>query len=78
MFGSDTAFNLNSSLYCWNKDAKSIYIYFKTDSTASTAGSNFNAGTLALAGGGGLVAGAVLSVLTMNAAKKKREKALTA
>jgi hypothetical protein len=73
MFGSDSAFNLNSSLYDWNNDAESIYVYFRTDSnTVTSSGSNFTAGTVALAGGTGLLAGAVLIALT---AKTKRKNA---
>ncbi len=34
MFGSYTAFNLNSALYCWNGGAPEIYVYFKTDAAA--------------------------------------------
>ena len=76
MFGSDTAFNLNSALYDWNKEAPSIYVYFKTDSgTANTTGSNFTAGSLAIAGGGGILAGAAVAALGMTVKKKKQEKA---
>ena len=80
MFGTEAAFNLNSSLYDWNDSAPSVYIYFKTDdSTASTTGANFTAGTLALAGGAGLVLGAVITALAMTSKRKKTEsKAATA
>ena len=71
MFGSDAAFNLNSSLYDWNNDAPSIYVYFRTDDTAaSTAGSNFTGGSVALSGGAGIALGAVVTALAM---KKKKE-----
>ena len=72
MFGSEAAFNLNSNLYCWNNNVDSVFVYFKTeDSSASTAGSNFTVGSLALAGGAGLVLGAVLTAISMNPKKKK-------
>ena len=75
MFGSDSAFNLNSSIYDWADDAPAVYIYFDTDdSVASTSGSNFSAGTLALSGGAGLALGAVVTALAMSLTKKKKEK----
>ncbi len=76
MFGSSSAFNLNSELYDWNKSAPSVFVYFKTDSAAaaSTSGSNFTAGNLAIAGGAGLVLGAVISALAVSAAGKKKSK----
>ena len=74
MFGADVAFNLNSSLYDWANDALSVYIYFKTDdNAASTTGTNFSGGTLALTGGAGVALGAVVTALAMNTAKKKKE-----
>ena len=74
MFGSDAAFNLNSSLYDWNDSAPSVYVYFKTDdSTASTTGANFTAGSLALAGGAGLVLGAAITAIASATIKKKEE-----
>ena len=72
MFGSDAAFNLNSSLYDWNNDAPSVYVYFQTDDTAaSTTGSNFTAGTLALSGGAGLAIGSIVTALVMKKKKKQ-------
>ena len=79
MFGTDAAFNLNSSLYDWNDDAESVYIYFQTDDTAaSTTGSNFTAGTLALSGGAGLALGSVITALAMKTKKKPDKKESTA
>lgn len=73
MFGSDAAFNLNSSLYDWNNDAPSIYVYFQTeDVSASTSGANFSGGMLALAGGAGIVLGSVGTLLVMILKKKKK------
>jgi hypothetical protein len=74
MFGSDSAFNLNSSLYDWNDGAKSVFVYFKTDDTAkaSTSGSNFTGGTLALTGVAGFAIGALGSLLIISASKKRR------
>ena len=75
MFGTDAAFNLNSSLYDWNNDAESVYVYFQTDDTAaSTTGSNFTAGTLALSGGAGIALGAVVTALAMKTKKKSDKK----
>ena len=75
MFGTDAAFNLNSSLYDWNNSAKSVYIYFKTDDTAaSTTGSNFTAGTLALSGGAGIVLGAAVTFFAMKIKRKPNKK----
>ena len=76
MFGSDAAFNLNNNLYDWNSSAKSVYVYFITDdSTASSAGSNFTGGALALTGGAGLAVGAIATALGMKAKRKKNEAA---
>ena len=75
MFGTDAAFNLNSSLYDWNDSAKSVYIYFKTDDTAAgTTGSIFTAGALALSGGAGIALGAVVTALAMKTKKKSDKK----
>ena len=78
MFGSGTAFNLNSELYDWNKSAPSVFVYFKVDtassSSASAAGSNFTAGNLALAGAGGLAVGALISGIAASVAGKKKSK----
>ena len=79
MFGGDTAFNLNNELFCWNSSAKSVFVYFKVDtstsSSASTAGSNFTGGNLALAGVGGLALGALVSGTVSVLANKKKKKA---
>ena len=74
MFGSDAAFNLNSSLYIWNSTAASVFVYYQTDdSKTSTTGTNVSGGTLALTGGAGLALGAVVSALVMKPKKKKTE-----
>ncbi len=74
MFGEEAAFNLNDKRFCWNQNAKSIMVYFKTDNTAvTTTGSNFTAGTLALSAGGGLIAGALITALGMTASRKRKE-----
>ena len=79
MFGSDTAFNLNSSPYVWNKEAPTVQVYFKRAENvkSKTSGSVFNAGALALAGGAGIIIGAITTSLSLNA-KKKKNKAQTA
>ena len=79
MFGTEAAFNLNSSLYDWNNDAPSVYVYFQTDEVAgkaaNAAGATFTAGTLALSGGAGLAIGSVVTALFM---KKKKKSAAAA
>ena len=78
MFGSGSAFNLNSELYDWNKSAPSVMVYFKTDTASSgakAAGSNFTAGSLAIAGVAGLAIGAIASSLAVKAAGSKKKKA---
>jgi hypothetical protein len=79
MFGGGSAFNLNSKDYCWNQKAKSVMVYYKVDDTpaASTTGSNFTTGNLALAGVAGLAVGALATALGMKAAGKKKKKAET-
>jgi hypothetical protein len=75
MFGSDAAFNLNSSLYDWNSGAKSVFVYFKTDDSAkaSTTGSNFTGGTLALTGVAGIALGAVITAFATKSKRNKNE-----
>lgn len=75
MFGSDAAFNLNSSLYDWANNAPSVYVYFQTDDTvgttgAGTTGTIFTIGIYALVGGAGIALGAIVTALVM---KKKKE-----
>ena len=73
-FGEKAAFNLNNKLYCWNQSAKSVMVYYKVDNAAaSTTGSNFTAGILALSAGGGLVLGAAITALGMSVTKKRKE-----
>ena len=78
MFGEKAAFNLNNKLYCWNQSAKSIMVYYKVDkaaaSSASTAGSNFTVGNTVLAGGAGLIIGALISGLAVSSSYKKKSK----
>jgi len=67
MFGSEAAFNLNSSLYDWNNSAKSVFVFFKTDSSVSnTSGSTFT-------GGAGLAVGALATAICTTATKKNRQ-----
>ena len=78
MFGSTSAFNLNSNMYVWNGEAPSVYVYFNVDSAAkrSAAGSLFAGGGGALAGGIGFVVGALAVVLIMSARKKSEEESI--
>ena len=77
MFGTDTAFNLNSSPYVWNKDAAKVQIYFKCDKNAKSTevGSNFTSGSLALSSCCGLIIGAFGTWVVINTVKKKKSKA---
>ena len=78
MFGSDTALNLNSDAYIWNANARDTFVYFKRDEgakNASTTGSMFSGGTIAVAGGAGLIVGAGIAALIMTAVRKKKERA---
>ena len=77
MFGSSAAENLNNPLYDWNSSAPKVYVYFKLDTTpASTAGSNFSRGMVAVTGGAGIAIGALGTALIMTLARKKKEEAL--
>ena len=76
MFGSDSAFNMNNKLYVWNQNAKSVFVYYKVDTTAPltprTSGFAFSGGMLALTGVGGLALGALITALSMIAYRKKK------
>ena len=79
MFGSDSAFNLNSKLYDWNQSARSVFVYFKVDETAplgdaSTSGSAFSAGIVAVFGVCGVGLGALVTALAMTAVNKRKAK----
>ena len=83
MFGSESAFNLNSKLYDWNQSAKSVFVYFKTDETApvgdaSTSASTFSAGRVAIAAICGVGLGALVTALAMTANNRKKGKKATA
>lgn len=79
MFGSDSAFNLNSKLYDWNQSAKSMFVYFQIDKTApvgeaSTSGSAFSAGRVAVAVICGVCFGALVTAVCMTAYHKRKSK----
>jgi len=72
-FGTDAAENLNNTLYVWNSSAPKIFVYFKTDEApASTVGSTFTAGNVALSGTAGLAVGALATALGATISKKKK------
>ena len=77
MFGSSAAFNLNNKFYDWNQSAKSVFVYFKVDTSvtpeASTSGSLFGAGWVALIGVGCAGLGAAVTALAMKASAKKKK-----
>ena len=73
MFGTDAAENFNNPLYVWNSSAPKIFVYYKAeDAVASTTGSNFTAGTVALSGVAGLALGALATALGATISKKKK------
>ena len=74
MFGSSAAENLNNPLYVWNSSAPKVYVYFKLDAGASTMGSSFTRGAVALSGVSGLALGALAAALIMSVARKKKKK----
>ena len=75
MFGVGAAENINNTLYVWDSGAKSIYVYFqKASAGASTAGSLFTFGSVALTGGAGIAVGATATALAMKAVGKKKKK----
>ena len=75
MFGVGAAENINNTLYIWNSTAKSIYLYYLLDTkSAGLTGSGFSAGTVALSGGAGLAAGALVSGLIVKASEKKKRR----
>ena len=83
MFGSDSAFNLNNKLYDWNQSAKSVFVYFKVDETspigdASTSGSAFSTGIVAVVAIGGVALGALVTALAMTAVNKRKSRKATA
>ncbi|MBR0087791.1 MAG: hypothetical protein IJL98_08650, partial [Lachnospiraceae bacterium] len=80
MFGSKTAFNLNSKLYDWNQSAKSVFVYFQIDKQASvkeaqTTGSSFAGGWIALTAVLGMGIGAAAAALAMRTVRRKKEAA---
>ena len=73
MFGTDAAENFNNPLYVWNSSAPKIFVYYKTEEAgASTAGSNFTAGTVVLSAVAGLAVGALATALGATISKKKK------
>ena len=80
MFGTGAAENINNPLYIWNSAAKSVYLYYKTadGKSPSLAGSGFSAGTIALSGGTGLIAGALISWILFRGMDKKKKETETA
>lgn len=78
MFGSDTAFNLTDSRYCYNDKADGVYTYFRRDSgAASNAASVFRDGSTALVGGVCLMAGAAIGAGGMYLVGKRRKEPAT-
>ncbi len=75
MFGSESAFNLNNSLYVWNSGADSVFVYFQRDSASSStaAGTAFTNGVAAVTGVGGLALGAAAAVLIMKLTGRKKK-----
>ena len=62
-------------MYVWNASAPKIYVYFKLDvGAASSAGSGFSTGPLALGALGGVVIGVLGTAILMKDSRKKKEK----
>ena len=80
MFGEDNAYNLNNTNFVWDDDAPSIYVYYKTDDSASAggtaneSGSSFTMGHLALVGGICLIFSSGLTAVIMTVFRKRKEK----
>ena len=76
-FGTEAAENLNNTLYVWNSAAPKIFVYYKTEEAgagASTAGSIFSAGTVALSGAAGLALGVLATALCLKVTNKRKER----
>ncbi len=79
-FGSETAFNLNNTLYIWNSSAKTVFVYFQRDVAASVseAGTAFSSGVAAITGVAGLAIGAAAAVIIVKLADRKKKAAAPA
>ena len=76
MFGSNAAANLTDNRYTYNDKLNGMYVYFKTEASASTdAASTFSGGALALVGTGGAAVGAALGAVAASMIKKKKTNA---
>ena len=73
-FGTEAAENLNNTLYVWNSSAPKVYVYYKTEEGSGAEGSSFIIGYIAIAAGAGLLIGAVVTAICMNAAWKRKKK----
>ena len=74
-FGEDNAYNLNNTKFVWDDDAPSIFVYYKTDDTATTLGTSQTIGRFALVGGACLIIGAGLGIICTNFARKRKSNA---
>ena len=87
-FGEGAAFNLTSEYYCYNDTPDGTYVYFRNDTEtvetmtttgnsildqANTTGTMISTGSLALAGGLGIMLGAGIAALIMIPMMKKKE-----
>ena len=78
MFGEKSAANMTNSVYTYNDSNNGIYVYYKTDADANPGskdtGSVFSTGYVMIAGGIGLIIGAVLGLVITSAVKRKKVK----
>ena len=87
MFGSDAAYNVNSTQFVWNNDAPSVFVYFNVDGNTSGNGklddnvnghttpkSDFPAGYFILGIVIGLAVGALATVAVVAVINKKKTK----
>ncbi len=77
LFETTAALDLNSVQYNWNHGKDGIYVYYKTDETASTAGSVFSNGYIAIAAVGGVALGSIATAVAMTSKKKKENQSQT-
>ena len=77
LFETTAALDLNSVQYDWNHGKDGIYVYYKTDDSASTTGSVFSNGYIAIAAVCGVALGAVATAVAMTSKKKKENQIQT-
>ena len=73
-FTYTNAADLGDTAYAYNNDQNGVYFFWNADTKAvPRTASTFGAGQMALAGGAGIVLGALAATLVLTARKKKKE-----